>query len=209
MSAISYFCKEEQNIKLSFPNPKPKIVAQEHHKLNYLLITLMSREVSDTLYEFAKLKIVTYEGLKNFDYLVNGDNDFLFTNKRHKGAIKQLSQDFQTTVDFFNNLANKCLSSFQIEMQPILTEILAIIFGIQYIQSAVPDLCSLEYKIPDAKQHKFLTQKIEELKVSFLKYYAEVSNAKTFDFDCYQKLFAEIRTMTYKAFRELTEKISQ
>ena len=96
MSAISYFCKEEPNLKISFPNPKPKIVVQEHHKLNYLLITLMSREVSDTLYEFAKLKIVTYEGLKNFEYRVNGDNDFLFTNKRHKGAIKQLSQDFQT-----------------------------------------------------------------------------------------------------------------
>lgn len=209
MSAISYFCKEQHNLKISLPNAKPKRVAQEHHKLNYLLITLMSREVSDALFDFANIKLITYGEIKSFEYRVNGDNDFLFTNKKHKGAISQLSKDFETTVDFFNNLAKKCLSSFQRESQPILTEILAIIFGMQYIQSAVPDLCWFEYKIPDAKQNKFLTQKIEELKISFLKYYTEVSNAKTFDFDCYQKLFTEIRTMTYKTFRELTEKISQ
>ena len=186
----------------------PQIKEQECHRLNHIIVTFLSREIADSLDVFAKRKLISNKDTKYFEKLANADNDFIENGYRKSNQMESYGKDFMMVIEVFNNLANKSLSNFQIASNPLLVEILSLIYGIKHIQIVVPILCSVIGRVPVPNTMRIINEKIAELQSLFMKQYAEVSNDKTFDFDRFQNTFHRIAGMTTKEFTEYAKEIS-
>ena len=185
----------------------PQIKEQECHRLNHIIVTFLSREIADSLDVFAKRKLISNKDTKYFEKLANEDNDFIENGYRKNDQMENFGKDFITVIEVFNNLAKKSLSDFQIASNPLLVEILSLIYGIKHIQFVVPILCSVIGRVPVPNTMRIINEKISELQNLFMKQYAEVSNSKTFDFDRFQKTFQRIAEMTTKEFTQYANEL--
>lgn len=117
------------------------------------------------------------------------------------------ANDFAMVIGVFNNLSKKSLSEFQMASNTLLVEILSLIYAIKHIQVVVPILCRVVGKLPVPNTMRIINEKITELQNLFMKQYAEVSNAKSFDFDRFQKTFHRIAEMTTKEFTQYAKEL--
>jgi hypothetical protein len=184
------------------------IKEQECHRLNHVIVTFLSREIADSLLVLSERRLISTKDIKYFEKLASGDNDYIENGYRKSGAIQRLGDDFILVVGVFNSLAAKSLSEFQVKSNPMLVEVLSLIYQIKHIKVVVPILCAVIGRLPQKNVIRILNEKISELQALFMKQYAEVSNAKTFDFDRFQKTFQRIAGMTTKEFTEYAKEIS-
>lgn len=224
MTATQYFTSPKMKIKQAnweksvmqtakkvlikdFTDKHPKIQEKECHRLNHIIITFLSREIADSLLVLSERKLISTKDIKYFEKLASADNDFIENGYRKSGAIKRLGEDFTMVVGMFNKLAEKSLSKFQTESNPMLVEILSLIYGINHIKVVVPILCSVIGRLPQKNVERILNEKITELQYLFLKQYGEVSNAKDFDFDRFQNTFIRISEMTNNEFTQYAKEL--
>jgi hypothetical protein len=184
-----------------------KIDEKECHRLNHVIVTFLSREIADSLDVFASRKLISGKDTKYFEKLANQDNDFIENGYRESNKMDHYANDFAMVIGVFNNLSKKSLSEFQIASNPLLVEILSLIYAIKHIQIVVPILCRVVGKLPVPNTMRIIKEKIAELQNLFMKQYAEVSNAKSFDFDRFQKTFQRIAGMTTKEFTQYANEL--
>lgn len=185
----------------------PQIKEKECHRLNHIIVTFLSREIADSLDVFAKRKLISNKDTKYFEKLANEDNDFIENGYRKSNQMESYGKDFMMVIEVFNNLSKKSLSEFQIASNPLLVDTLSLIYAIKHIQFVVPILCSVIGRLPEPNTMRIIKEKIAELQNLFMKQYAEVSNAKTFDFDRFQKTFQRIAGMTTKEFTQYANEL--
>jgi hypothetical protein len=185
----------------------PIIKEKECHRLNHVIVTFLSREIADSLCVFASRKLISWKDTKYFEKLANQDNDFIENGYRKSNQMESYANDFTIVIEVFNNLAKKSLSSFQIASNHLLVEILSLIYAIKHIQVVVPILCRVVGKLPEPNTMRIIKEKIAELQNLFMNQYSEVSNAKSFDFDRFQKTFQRIAGMTTKEFTEYANEL--
>ena len=184
-----------------------KIDEKECHRLNHVIVTFISREIADSLLIFSERKLISTKDINYFEKLASADNDFISDGYRKSGAINRLGEDFEMVINTFNALSEKSLSDFQRKSNPLLSEILSVIYSMKHIQVVVPILCSVIGRLPEPNTMRIIKEKIAELQNLFMKQYAEVSNSKTFDFDRFQKTFQRIAGMTTKEFTEYANEL--
>ena len=184
-----------------------KIDEKECHRLNYVIVTFLSREIADSLLIFSERKLISTKDINYFEKLASADNDFISDGYRKNGSINRLGEDFEMVINTFNALSEKSLSDFQRNSNPLLSELLSVIYSMKHIQIVVPILCSVIGRIPELNTMRIIKEKITELQNLFMKQYAEVSNAKTFDFDRFQKTFQRIAGMTTKEFTQYANEL--
>ena len=187
----------------------PIIKEKECHRLNHVIVTFLSREIADSLDVFASRKLISGKDTKYFEKLANQDNDFIENGYRESNKMDHYANDFAMVIRVFNNLSKKSLSEFQMASNPLLVEILSLIYAIKHIQVVVPILCSVIGRLPEPNTMRIIKEKIAELQNLFMKQYAEVSNAKSFDFDRFQKTFQRIAEMTTKEFTEYAKDLEK
>ena len=180
---------------------------QECHRLNHIIVTFLSREIADSLLVLSERNLISAKDMKYFEKLASADNDFIENGYRKSGAIQRLGDDFMMVVGVFNSLATKSLSEFQAKSNPLLVEILTLIYAIKHIEVVVPILCSVIGRLPQKNVMRILNEKITDLQILFMKQYAEVSNAKDFDFDRFNNTFKRIASMTNKEFTEYAKEL--
>lgn len=180
---------------------------QECHRLNHIIVTFLSREIADSLLVLSERRLISAKDIKYFEKLASADNDFIENGYRKSGAIQRLGDDFMLVVSVFNALATKSLSDFQAKSNPMLVEILSLIYQIKHIKVVVPILCAVIGRLPQRNVERILNEKIAELQNLFLKQYSEVSNAKDFDFDRFQNVFSRIAGMTNKEFTQYAKEL--
>lgn len=180
---------------------------QECHRLNHIIVTFLSREIADSLLVLSERRLISAKDIKYFEKLASADNDFIENGYRKSGAIQRLGDDFMLVVSVFNALATKSLSDFQAKSNPMLVEILSLIYQIKHIKVVVPILCAVIGRLPQRNVERILNEKITELQNLFLKQYSEVSNAKEFDFDRFQNVFSRIAGMTNKEFTQYANEL--
>lgn len=178
------------------------IKEQECHRLNHIIITFLSREIADSLLVLSERRLISTKDIKYFEKLASADNDFIENGYRKSGAIKRLGDDFMMVINVFNSLATKSLSEFQAKSNPMLVEILSLIYAIKHIKVVVPILCAVIGRSPQRNVERILNEKITELQNLFMKQYSEVSNAKEFDFNRFNNTFQRIAQMTNKEFTQ-------
>lgn len=191
----------------SFIAKNKPIDEQECHRLNHIIVTLLSLEIASSLLVLSERRIISAKDVKYFDKLAGNDVDYIENGYRKAGQIEHFTKDFELVVNTFNTLAAKSVSEFQAKSDPVLVDLLALIYGIKHIQTAIPILCRVVGKVPMPNTMRILREKILELEAAFMKRYAEVSNSRTFDFNRFQKTFVRIAGMTNKEFTEFTEEL--
>lgn len=183
------------------------IKEQECHRLNHIIVTFLSREIADSLLVLSERNLISAKDMKYFEKLASADNDFIENGYRKSGAIQRLGDDFMMVVGVFNSLATKSLSEFQAKSNPLLVEILTLVYAIKHIEVVVPILCSVIGRLPQKNVMRILNEKITDLQKLFMKQYAEVSNAKDFDFDRFNNTFKRIAAMTNKEFTQYAKEL--
>ena len=183
------------------------IKEQECHRLNHIIVTFLSREIADSLLVLSERKLISTKDIKYFEKLASADNDFIENGYRKSGVIQRLGDDFMMVVGVFNSLATKSLSEFQAKSTPLLVEILTLIYAIKHIEVVVPILCSVIGRLPQKNVMRILNEKITDLQKLFMNQYAEVSNAKDFDFDRFNNTFKRIASMTNKEFTQYAKEL--
>ena len=191
----------------SFLAKNKPIKEQECHRLNHIIVTFISREIADSLLVLSERKLISTKDIKYFEKLASADNDYIENGYRKSGAIKRFGDDFMMVIGVFNTLAIKSLSEFQVKSNPTLVETLSLIYQIKHIKLVVPILCSVIGRLPQKNVMRILNEKIAELQKLFMNQYSEVSNAKEFDFDRFQKTFVRIAGMTNKEFTQYAEEL--
>lgn len=181
----------------------------EEIRMNYSIITLVTREISDIMSVYADRNIISKKDVAYFEKLANGDNDHLFELYQTHGFIKEASDDFVRVVEVFQALAKKSLSKYQAVSDPMLVEILATIYGIAYIQTAIPSVCASIGRIPESNTLRILTEKRAELEALFMQKYKNVSNIKIFDFAMFSNVYSQILKMNRKKFIEFYNSLTQ
>ena len=184
-----------------------RVKEQECHRLNHIIVTFLSREIADSLLVLSERNLISAKDMKYFEKLASADNDFIENGYRKSGAIQRLGDDFMMVVSVFNSLATKSLSEFQAKSNPLLVEILTLIYAIKHIEVVVPILCSVIGRLPQKNVMRILKEKITDLQKLFMKQYAEVSNAKDFDFDRFNNTFKRIASMTNKEFTQYANEL--
>ena len=190
-----------------FTAQHPQINEQECHRVNHIIVTFLSREIADSLLVFSERKLISTKDIKYFEKLANSDNDFIENGYRKSGSINMLGNDFELVIGVFRSLAKKSLSEFQLNSNPLLAEILSVIYGIQHIRIVVPILCSVIGRLPERNVQRIMNEKIEELQKLFMKEYQSVSNAKNFDFNRFNNTFQRIAAMTNKEFTQYAKEL--
>lgn len=183
------------------------IKEQECHRLNHIIVTFLSREIADSLLVLSERRLISTKDISYFEKLASADNDYIENGYRKSGAIKSLGDDFMMVVGVFNSLATKSLSEFQAKSNPMLVEILSLIYAIKHIKVVVPILCAVIGRLPQKNVERILNEKISELQNLFLKQYSEVSNAKDFDFNRFNNSFQRIASMTNKEFTQYANEL--
>lgn len=199
MIATKYFEAPELKI-IKFDHFKSETKINESHRLTYSLLTLISREVADSLSVWADKGLISRKDVSYFEKMVNEDNDYLFSLYKKRDFQDQVNDDFETITNLFNRLAEKSLSSFQMASNKKLKEFLAIIYALKFIRIAVNTMCLLAGKYPDENNFRITNEKTEELQMIFLKMYKEVSNFKKFDFGQFDDVFKMITKMKRQEF---------
>lgn len=207
MSAIDYF--NPPKVKLV---PISKLVPErefnECHRLNYSLIALVTRELADSLSVYAKRNIVSSKDVAYFEKMANEDNDMLFSLYEKHGFTHEASEDFERVVSLFRGLAGKSLSVFQRNSDPMLQDILALVYSIRYLKIAIRHICNIIRKVPEANTYRILEEKESELKYIFINRYRNVSNAKEFDFDKFDETYRKVLKMNRNEFIKYTNEIT-
>lgn len=211
MTAVQFLDppKELINLKFkkAFERKKPEI--KECHNLNYSIITFATREIADSLSVWAKRGLISLKDTAYFEKMADSDNDELFAIYKKYGRTDLVFDDFQRVVTLFQNLAKRSLSQFQIQAAPMLVDILAIIYSIQYIQVAIPELCFVMERMPQSNTMRIIREKESELQKLFMSLYQEVSNSKEFNFNIFKNMFSKIIKMTRNEYLTLTEEMER
>ncbi|MGK6342867.1 hypothetical protein ACMGDK_11545 [Chryseobacterium sp. DT-3] len=191
--------------KLILSKPVKKATVKECHTLNYHIITLLTREIVDSLLIFSEKKLISTKDLKYFEKLGNADNDFLFELYKKHGKQNFVYEDFTRVVDFFNKQSDKSLSEFQKSTDPLLKDILATIYELTFIKINITSVSLSLNKLPDSGIMKIVNEKIVELLDLFINRYQLVSNSKEFEFEKFVPIYKKIQKMDHKQFLELTK----
>lgn len=207
MTAIQFI--NTPTIKLKSPKDfKPNREITEEIRLNYSIITLMTREISDTLSVYADKKIISNKDVAYFEKLANGDNDHLFDIYKKHGFIKEASDDFLRITAMFQSLAKRSLSQYQATAEPKLVEMLSVIYGMGYIQIAIPKICASIGRTPEANTFRIIKEKKKELENLFMHKYRNVSNQKVFDFSQFAGIVSKLLKMNRTKFIEFTDNLT-
>lgn len=170
------------------------------HEFNYSVISLLNRDVIDSLSVYAKKGIIEDKALEGFEEKVNNDVDEYFNKAPIFHKHNDINSDFYMIVNFFKRLSERCLSNYQKQSAPILQDLLTTIFQIEYMVYEIPILIACQNRTPAKKPFAYLKQKLEELKEAFIKIYVNYSNNKDFNFDVYKGVFVRMSNMGYKEF---------
>ena len=170
------------------------------HEFNYSVISLLNRDIVDSLSVYAKKGIIEDKALEGFEEKVNNDVDEYFDKAPIFHKHNDINSDFDMVVEFFKKLSERCLSNYQKQSAPILKDLLTTILQIEYMVYEIPILIACQNRTPAKKPFNYLKQKLEELKEAFIKIYVNYSNNKEFNFDIYKGVFVRMSNMGYKEF---------
>ena len=170
------------------------------HEFNYSVISLLNRDIVDSLSVYAKKGIIEDKALEGFEEKVNNDVDEYFDKAPIFHKYNDINSDFDMVVEFFKKLSERCLSNYQKQSAPILKDLLTTILQIEYMVYEIPILIACQNRTPAKKPFNYLKQKLEELKEAFIKIYVNYSNNKEFNFDIYKGVFVRMSNMGYKEF---------
>ena len=200
MTAISFLPKKvsvKVNPITSYAKRTP---LKPKHEFNYSVISLLNRDIVDSLSVFAKNGIIEDKALEGFEEKVNNDVDEYFTKAPIFHKYNDVTSDFDMIVNFFKKLSERCLSNYQKQSAPILKDLLTTILQIEYMVYEIPILIACQNRTPAKKPFAYLKQKLEELKEVFMRIYVNYSNNKEFNFEIYKRVFVRMSNMGYKEF---------
>lgn len=181
----------------------------ESHRLNYSLITLVTRELSDSLSVWSERGLISKKDVSFFEKLANSDNDTLYELYQKYNVVDQASEDFTRVIGIFDTLSIKSLSDYQISSEPVLPSILSVIYQISYLKNVIPSICAAIGRVSDKNTLRILNEKHVELKKWFTSKYITVSNQKNFDFDKFNPLIYKMLKMTRAEYVEFSNKLNE
>ena len=200
MTAIS-FLPRKVSVKVNpITSYAKRTPLKPKHEFNYSVISLLNRDIVDSLSVYAKKGIIEDKALEGFEEKVNNDVDEYFNKAPIFHKYNDINSDFYMIVNFFKKLSERCLSNYQKQNAPILKDLLTTILQIEYIVYEIPILIACQNRTPAKKPFAYLKQKLEELKEAFIKIYVNYSNNKDFNFDVYKGVFVRMSNMGYKEF---------
>ena len=205
MTAIS-FLPRKVSVKVNpITSYAKRTPLKPKHEFNYSVISLLNRDIVDSLSVYAKKGIIEDKALEGFEEKVNNDVDEYFNKAPIFHKYNDINSDFYMIVNFFKKLSERCLSNYQKQNAPILKDLLTTILQIEYIVYEIPILIACQNRTPAKKPFAYLKQKLEELKEAFIKIYVNYSNNKDFNFDVYKGVFVRMSNMGYKEFVKFAE----
>ena len=200
MTAIS-FLPRKVSVKVNpITSYAKRTPLKPKHEFNYSVISLLNRDIVDSLSVFAKNGIIEDKALEGFEEKVNNDVEEYFKKAPIFHKYNDINSDFNMIVNFFKKLSERCLSNYQKQNAQILKDLLTTILQIEYIVYEIPILIACQNRTPAKKPFNYLKQKLEELKEAFIKIYVNYSNNKDFNFDVYKGVFVRMSNMGYKEF---------
>lgn len=179
---------------------KPKI--EEKHNLNYSIVTTINIEVSATLLFLSEKGLISEKDLVYFEKMASEDYNHLCGLYKKHGKEDLVIGEYELLKNLFANYAKRSLSEFQRQSEPLLVDILATIYAIEYITIAIPKIIKVIGRIPERNTFRIIEEKREELKALFLKLYYPLTNYKTFDFGRFTKTFQNITEMDHNEFKQ-------
>ena len=207
MTATQYFDSPKLQLKKFTFKHTPNTVEKECHRLNYTIVTLITRDIVDTLSAYSKEKLISSKDMVYFEKLANQDNDYLFDLYKKRGRLDDACDDFSTVSELFSKFADLSLSEYQKGSAPLLKEILSVIYGLHYIQTVIPMLCSTIGRVPDANVARIIKEKKSEMEKLFMAEFKEVSNQKTFDFGQLDSTFKKMEKMSRNEYLEFLDNL--
>ena len=197
MTATQYL----QAPKVNFFKP-PKPTPKENNFVTHEVVTLVTREVVDTLSVYAQEGLISSRDITYFESLCNKDNDSLFDSYKKNGDLNVISDIFDKTTTLFSKLADKSLSQYQKGAAPLLIEILKTIYGLRYIREVSLPLSLSVGKLPAKTPQEILSRKIADMEKLFMAEFSVVSNSKTFPFNQMDNVFRKMEKMNRKQYIE-------
>lgn len=200
MTAIS-FLQRKVSVKVNpITSYAKRTPLKPKHEFNYSVISLLNRDIVDSLSVYANKGIIKDKGLEGFEEKVNNDVDEYFDKAPIFHKHNDINSDFYMVVNFFKRLSERCLSNYQKQNAPILQDLLTTILQIEYMVYEIPILIACQNRTPAKKPFAYLKQKLEELKKAFMQVYVNYSNNKEFNFEIYKGVFSRMSNMGYKEF---------
>ena len=206
MTAIS-FLPRKVSVKVNpITSYAKRTPLKPKHEFNYSVISLLNRDIVDSLSVYAKKGIIEDKALEGFEEKVNNDVDEYFNKAPIFHKYNDINSDFYMIVNFFKKLSERCLSNYQKQSAPILKDLLTTILQIEYMVYEIPILIACQNRTPAKKPFAYLKQKLEELKKAFMQVYVNYSNNKEFNFEIYKGVFVRMSNMGYKEFVKFADK---
>lgn len=172
----------------------------EQHRLVHTICSFLSREIADSLEYWSDQKLISKIGVQFFVDKANAEIDYLEDIYAKNTEQSVFRDDFNKSVGLCKKLAEKSVSKFQQDSDPMLVELLTTIYAIRFIENSVRFISWCVGKYPERNVLNKIGGKRKEVETLFLKRYAEVSNTKHFDFGRFNSVFDNVKTMTYKEF---------
>lgn len=198
----SQFLNEYTPLKIKI---KKEREVKECHKVNYVIITIISREISDCIYGWGKRGIINEKGNVFFEKLSDKDYDNLNQMMLKVKNEEINNEHYNGIVVIFQEMAKKTLSDFQRKSNPELEEYLKVIYAIKFIENNVLNITLSQGLLPNFKGINFLRKKRKEIEEVFIMEYKKVSNSKSFDFDQFKPLFNKIKYMNWGDYKKFLE----
>ena len=172
----------------------------EQHILVHSICSLLSREIADSLEWLSDKKLISKTGVQFFVDKANAEIDYLEEIYAKNNKKDVFIDDFNKAVGLCKKIAEKSVSKFQQERDPMLVEILTTIYAIKFIENSVRFISWCVGKYPEKNVLDKIGNKRKEVETLFLERYAEVSNTKGFDFNKFNNLFDNVKKMTHEEF---------
>lgn len=179
----------------------------EAHVLNYHNITILSREIADSLMFLSENNIISKSKVKYFVDKADRDVDYLESLYRKNNKMDNIAHDFMLVIELFQGFARKSLSEFQIKSDKYLLDLLTVSYAMRYTLNTVSFISWAAGKKPNKTVENMVKSKLAEVEKVFTKRYSEVSNVKSFDFNRYHSVFEKIKGMNHKEFTAFAEEI--
>ncbi|MFX1667865.1 hypothetical protein JZ968_06735 [Riemerella anatipestifer] len=182
----------------------PKI--EEKHNLNYTIVTTINAELTATLLFLSEKGLIQSKDLGYFEKLASEDYSHLCRLYKKHGKERYIIGEYETIKNLFYSYAERSISAFQKQSEPLLIDILSAIYTIEYISIAVPKIVKVMGRIPERKTFRIIEEKSKDLKNAFLKLYTPLSNQKSFDFNRFTEVFHLITEMNHNEFKNYINK---
>lgn len=203
MTAAQYLTDTPLRLKPQLPKVEREI--HEHHKVNFVIITILSREISDHLYGWGKRGIISYKGHNFFEKASDRDYDNLNQLMLEVKNEEIDNEHYNGIVLPFQEMAKRTLSDFQKQSNPDLEKYLKIIYAIKFIENNMLSVSLSQGYFTNKKIMNFIKDKREEIEKVFLKEYKVISNSRTFNFDQFKSLFNRIKTMNWDSYKKFLD----